>query len=579
MNLFEANDEVYALETALSAAQGTVRLQLTVALAWHWRQRHSTEAMVLIGRARVQLAAQQIGASTSRALRLRLALTACEANALLGEIDAAERQLIEIRSFLLNPTATHDADSSDAWLAEAAIAKARGQRARELDAHSRCIVAAESSRDAGRVAVAHAWAAYEHSFEFSDAGNAVPGALLIDVGQNCAIAVAAFSEASQALLLSRRAPARAAEGFLRAAGRAHTVGLLRHEIICALNAGTALQGLGKFQEAADCFERAVHLALESGWPTIYGASQSQLGMFLKEMGFLDEAHTALTNAVAAFHGSADSINKANALSALSQVLLAMGFGVASVEPSTEAVRMYRAAVSTDNLALALIYHARSLSAAGRPWPALAALDEAVMLIERFRMAALMPGVNEALFEIHRAHRLPAPEGMLAPTAAIHYAEATLTSGFALDDWKPPVSIYVFLSEAWTSAGDIARALDYARKAIDIQTRELAQKFDGPLALFRLRRNEIARAAAERRDAAKAPKASSEQTARSLTRKEREILRLLARNYSNKEIAIAIDVSAETVKWHLKHIFEKLGVSSRKLAVNRARALDVLKETL
>jgi hypothetical protein len=127
MNLFEGNNEVYAIEAALSGAQGDVRLQMTVALAWHWRQRHSAEAMVLIGRARTQLAAEQKRPSTTRSLRLRLALAACEANALLGEIDAAERQFAEVRTSLLTPAASHHADSADAWLAEAAVAKARGQ--------------------------------------------------------------------------------------------------------------------------------------------------------------------------------------------------------------------------------------------------------------------------------------------------------------------------------------------------------------------------------------------------------------------------------------------------------------------
>ena len=54
-----------------------------------------------------------------------------------------------------------------------------------------------------------------------------------------------------------------------------------------------------------------------------------------------------------------------------------------------------------------------------------------------------------------------------------------------------------------------------------------------------------------------------------------MLRLLARNYANKEIAIALAVGDETVKWHLKNIFAKLGVGSRRHAVARARALGVL----
>ncbi|CAB3801119.1 HTH-type transcriptional regulator MalT [Paraburkholderia ultramafica] len=61
----------------------------------------------------------------------------------------------------------------------------------------------------------------------------------------------------------------------------------------------------------------------------------------------------------------------------------------------------------------------------------------------------------------------------------------------------------------------------------------------------------------------------------LTPKEREILELLARNLSNKEIALAMSVGEETVKWHLKNLFDKLDASSRKHAVRRALVLGLL----
>jgi LuxR family transcriptional regulator, maltose regulon positive regulatory protein len=63
----------------------------------------------------------------------------------------------------------------------------------------------------------------------------------------------------------------------------------------------------------------------------------------------------------------------------------------------------------------------------------------------------------------------------------------------------------------------------------------------------------------------------------LTPKEREILELLARNLSNKEIAVAATVGEGTVKWHLKNLFGKLDASSRKHAVRRALMLGLLEE--
>jgi LuxR family maltose regulon positive regulatory protein len=61
----------------------------------------------------------------------------------------------------------------------------------------------------------------------------------------------------------------------------------------------------------------------------------------------------------------------------------------------------------------------------------------------------------------------------------------------------------------------------------------------------------------------------------LTPKEREVLQLLARNLSNKEIALAMQVGEETIKWHLKNLFGKLAAGSRKHVVRRAQLLGLL----
>lgn len=55
----------------------------------------------------------------------------------------------------------------------------------------------------------------------------------------------------------------------------------------------------------------------------------------------------------------------------------------------------------------------------------------------------------------------------------------------------------------------------------------------------------------------------------LTEREREVLNLLVRGLSNKEIAERLVISPNTVKRHLKAVFAKLGVSSRAAAVAAA----------
>jgi DNA-binding NarL/FixJ family response regulator len=55
----------------------------------------------------------------------------------------------------------------------------------------------------------------------------------------------------------------------------------------------------------------------------------------------------------------------------------------------------------------------------------------------------------------------------------------------------------------------------------------------------------------------------------LTPREMATLRLLADGKSNKEIANALNISERTVKTHLVHLFEKLGVTSRTEAIKVA----------
>jgi DNA-binding NarL/FixJ family response regulator len=55
----------------------------------------------------------------------------------------------------------------------------------------------------------------------------------------------------------------------------------------------------------------------------------------------------------------------------------------------------------------------------------------------------------------------------------------------------------------------------------------------------------------------------------LSSREADVLRLVARGASNREIGRDLRISEATVKTHLIHVFEKLGVGDRTSAVTRA----------
>jgi DNA-binding NarL/FixJ family response regulator len=52
----------------------------------------------------------------------------------------------------------------------------------------------------------------------------------------------------------------------------------------------------------------------------------------------------------------------------------------------------------------------------------------------------------------------------------------------------------------------------------------------------------------------------------LSRREREVLELVSRGFSNREVAAHLSITFETVRYHLKQIYDKLHVRSRTEAV-------------
>lgn len=80
----------------------------------------------------------------------------------------------------------------------------------------------------------------------------------------------------------------------------------------------------------------------------------------------------------------------------------------------------------------------------------------------------------------------------------------------------------------------------------------------------------AAAALVRRTTAKAPVGPA------LSPRELEVLQLVAQGNSNPVIGRTLFVSETTVKTHLGHVFEKLGVNDRTRAVTRAMELGILR---
>ncbi|HEY9026123.1 MAG TPA: LuxR C-terminal-related transcriptional regulator, partial [Burkholderiaceae bacterium] len=477
----------------------------------------------------------------------------------------------------LDPCADPHAEG-DAWLVEAVVAKMRGQRLREMAAHEAAVAAFEAIAAPDRLAISQVWLSFERGYAQPGVDHSIglqpPG----PDWPEAEIAWEALWSASRGMALSYREPSESARLYRQAAARAGAVGMLRIEIICMINAGAATQGLGDLDLAAECFELAAARAAATGWPTLIGTANTRVGELMGHLGAFEESRSILADAIVALSIGAPGLHLAIACASLAETLRAMGRAEESLEPMSRAIALYREVGFTHTLALNLIFQARGLCAAGRPHEALAVCAEARARIVADELVSLHVGVTDVLAELHHRFPLPAPAGMTLPSAALHYGEAALVEGRRVANWKAPARLYSFLAERWAEAGDHAKAYEYARQALEANEKESLQKMNYPLALVRLRKR-AAQADAAGPASPSAHEAVAErprrQGSRTLTPKERSILLLLARDYSNKEIAKSIDVSDETVKWHLKNLFNKLEAGSRKHAVTRARTLGFL----
>ncbi len=157
------------------------------------------------------------------------------------------------------------------------------------------------------------------------------------------------------------------------------------------------------------------------------------------------------------------------------------------------------------------------------------LMEARMLLAR---AHWMAGADEAaLCELHAALAIAAPEG---------FVRVFLDEGDSMADL---LSRYVASRPVSAPFSPSSREHEHARKIV----------------------------AAFGRVVAPAPAAPPE----ILSPREIDVLRLLATGRSNEAIADDLTLALSTVKWHVAHIYRKLGVRGRMQAASRARELRLI----
>jgi len=220
-----------------------------------------------------------------------------------------------------------------------------------------------------------------------------------------------------------------------------------------------------------------------------------------------------------------------------------------------------------NLREALGHAARAVSLgrdSGNPAAIVSAQFVHAMLLRKGRdLPAAIRTLREAL------------EGALPLSLADWNSEILVALGLAAIDARHPEQSLTFLARTGElghdhpSRQDQDAAILRARELLgdlaftDAWARGAVLAWDAVLAEAASLADEVE---AERRGAADTPIAGHEGQRFGLTRRELEVLRLLAEGRSNRAIAEELSLSERTVEHHLLHTYTKLGLESRAAAV-------------
>jgi signal transduction histidine kinase len=493
MDLYAPDAELEASEKALLRANaGAERLNSLVQIAWYVRQRDSDRSRKLAEEADTLLPIVELEEPEFRVTAARICLVRSEVAALFGEIEAAEEELRKSKQLL---SGLHDPlERGDCAITEAMIALERGQTEREVAAYKSAISAYQEAGDPVRKAVAEGWLISRIALNDPEEASRRAEELEQSVGVDFSPALTCLLGVVRFRLAYSSDPGRAVVLSLTITDAARRAGMLRQELVYSFNAGWALIDLGDFEGAAPWIEEALQRARDAGWPMQIGLGLISLGTLLRKLGEPARARALLEEALTVMPAEG-FVNQAATYWELGDVLLDLGLYREATKALEQAVQRYRTAMMTDNLSAVLISYGRAVSFEGDGERALEILKESRGVIDRFGYSTRRVDLLRALADIYQRH--PKLEAGLdaVPNAVIDCLENALRAGMALVGWKPDVGLLTALRDAWAETTDLARALDYANRALERERQRAGETVAGRVALVQ-QRHELERVRSE-----------------------------------------------------------------------------------
>jgi len=473
VDFFGLPEHIAACEGALADACGGERFELLADLAWMLRQRDTPRSLALVEEAEALCEQPSESVGRTRALA-RIDLVRAEVRFLHAELDVALSLATKARSRFEQ---VHDeVGVGDAYMAEAQVQYDAGMYAARQVAHEAAAQAYARSGDAMRQTLCSAWMACRASLDDSAGADSRWGDQMEGfeaVGHSAVCALVATYRGDQHF--SRSEYAHALEADRRAYEHALAAGWLSKAVISALNAAAAHGSLNDLDGALAWTERASDLARPTGWVRPLATALNSLGEILRRLGRSDAAKEALQEALHVL----DPLRGSQAWVVTCVYLARL---LSDRNENEEALRMFVDALrEADRLGLSdmrvdiLVDEARTLARLG--WLG-QAVEAALMALAEARARHNLLRQQDALrvlAEVAGRSGMPAPPDSTAPNGAIHYREEALLVAASIDGFVIPSSELSALASEYEAVGDLARALQFERRAA--QSREKTHSRD------------------------------------------------------------------------------------------------------
>jgi len=349
-----------------------------------------------------------------------------------------------------------------------------------------------------------------------------------------------------------------------------------------------LAGLrGDIPRAVTLQEEALALARTTGNERVANVNRANLADALVLLGDLDAAAALLAEYLAFARSGNDPYHTSVALNCLGTVALLRGEPARAIACHEESLRLKRQLGHVNGLVTALVGLGEAVLAAGETERAVALLGEAVdRQRETGAMREAAPAylglgraldqrgdaeragklLGEALTAFHGLGDRISIAGCLEAVARRRAGQGAATDAARFCGAAAGLWAATGAARQGQDARDHERAVTVARAALGAAGFAAAWAAGQELPLAEVVAEAAAAAALPPVSGTAAPApAEVEPGGERLTRREREVLRLVAAGRSDREIAAELSVAVRTVEWHVANLLAKLGLDSRAAA--------------